>query len=662
MTSFDIAAITFELNRVLQGARINNIYQINPTTILLSLHKPAKPPLTLLIESGKRIHLTAYKIKKPPSPPSLCMSLRKHLNGGFLQTIKQHEFERIISLVIKTKEGLFQLVAELFGKGNLILVDSKNFITLALTYRRMRDRNILKGKPFFYPPPSGLNPLKIQRQALTKLREQGDLEVVRGLVNTLSIGGTYAEEILLRAQLDKTLPCRNLSERHLDKIYEAIRKLALRIEKTEFEPCIVLDKDGSWIDVLSFPLFLYREAKLKPYPTFNEAIDDYFTKISAEKAIEAVAKKFREKLEAYNRVLRSQQTLLEELHLSIRTNRKIGDLIYTHLNELQTLIQRTLQKIKIKEEWKQIEEQFLQEKERGGSPAVYFDSLSPQQRIIRVKVDGEIFPLHLHLSAQENAARFYEKAKRAQRKLGGLQKAIGETEEKIRKLTHEATCIPEKIPSPRLEREKAWFEKFRWFHSSEGFLVIGGRDAITNELIIKRHMEPHDVVFHADIPGAPFVIIKTAGRKPSGLTLQEAAQFAASYSRAWREGLGAIDTYWVKPEQVSKAAPPGHFLKKGMFMIRGPRNYMRNVTLRLAVGVKKVDGEWIIIGGPPSAIKSQSAAYIEIIPGRNLSAEIAKQIRLKLVNKLAKPLSSEVSALALEEFQKVIPSGKSEIT
>ncbi|HEX69548.1 MAG TPA: fibronectin-binding domain-containing protein, partial [Candidatus Bathyarchaeota archaeon] len=67
ITSFDIAAVIAELRRIIKigKARISNIYQISPKTIILKIKNPGAQPLNLLIESGKRIHLTSYKIEKP---------------------------------------------------------------------------------------------------------------------------------------------------------------------------------------------------------------------------------------------------------------------------------------------------------------------------------------------------------------------------------------------------------------------------------------------------------------------------------------------------------------------------------------------------------------------------------------------------------------------
>ena len=72
--------------------------------------------------------------------------------------------------------------------------------------------------------------------------------------------------------------------------------------------------------------------------------------------------------------------------------------------------------------------------------------------------------------------------------------------------------------------------------SSDGFLVVGGRDADTNEEIFKKYMEKRDIVFHTQAPGAPLTVVNTGGKEVPESTFQEVAQFAVSYSKLWKAG------------------------------------------------------------------------------------------------------------------------------
>jgi len=654
MSSFDIAALTPEINQGIKSTWIDNIYQINSTTLLLKLRQSNQPHLFMLIEAGKRLHLTSYTLEKPKIPPSFCMALRKHLKNGEVTGFQQKDFERTVVIKVKAKEGEYKLISEFFGGGNIILVSPQNSILQALFFRKMRDRKIWRGESFQFAPSKRRNPIELNHQDLSKIKNFGRLEIVRALTKFLSIGGLYAEEILLRAQIDKNMPCENLTEQEISSIFEQLHQIISLITTGNLKPCIVFDDEKGWIDVTPIHLQKYVSFKREQYKIFNEALDDYYTKKSSRQIAGEVEKEVEKELGRQKRILQSQQKALEKLKKDAVQYKKIGEMIYLHFNELQFLLQ------KITSEKKRNQTNILKEKEAGKIPAVYFHSLEPKRQILNVTVENLNFSLNLRRSIQANASDYYERAKKAEKKLEGVKKAIGETQTSILKLKQQG-IEREKHELPAKRRKKEWYEKFRWFHSVEKFLVIGGRDASTNEILIKRHMEPHDKVFHADISGAPFVLIKTEGKIPTEQTINEATQLAASYSRAWKEGFNAIDVYWFSPQQINKRHPSGQHLKKGSFIISGTKNYVRNVPLRIAIGIKMKNGDLLVIGGPIEAIANQTNNYVEIIPGKHSSGRLAKQIQWLLAKRSPETIKNKILRIPLSEIQKFIPSGGGEI-
>lgn len=244
-------------------------------------------------------------------------------------------------------------------------------------------------------------------------------------------------------------------------------------------------------------------------------------------------------------------------------------------------------------------------------------------------------------SVSENAAVFYERAKKQKSKISGMEKAIADTEKKLENVVDDV----EDEPVLKKRRQRRWFEAFRWFNSSDGLLVLGGRDATSNEVLIKKHLEPGDLVFHANIQGAPFFVVKSSGNEPGEATVSEACQAAASYSKAWKKGMGAADVYEVAPEQVSKTPPSGEYLPKGAFMVYGEKNWHKGVPLKVAVGV--VDGQ--TIGGPVSAIKTQTRDYVEVGVGDMSQGKAAKKIKHTLKD------------ADLNDIQGFLPAGGSQV-
>lgn len=230
--------------------------------------------------------------------------------------------------------------------------------------------------------------------------------------------------------------------------------------------------------------------------------------------------------------------------------------------------------------------------------------------------------IHLEKSVEENASVYYEEAKKIRQKIEGASQTLETTKKKIKTLEKQK---PEPKKEQKEARKKHWFEKFRWFNSSEGFLVICGRDATSNELIVKKHMDINDIVLHTEAPGSPFCIIKAGNKVPTEKTINEAAVETASYSKAWKLGVSYTEVFHVKPEQVSKQAESGEYLQKGSFMIRGKKNIIKT-KLEIAIGNK--DDQ--IISGPVDAIKSQTDKYVTIIQGREKASDLAKTIKKKI--------------------------------
>ena len=234
--------------------------------------------------------------------------------------------------------------------------------------------------------------------------------------------------------------------------------------------------------------------------------------------------------------------------------------------------------------------------------------------------------IDINRSLEQNASLYFDEAKKLKKKVSGVEATIASTNKKLKK---EERKVEQEMPVEKVIRKKQWYEKFRWFISSEGFLVIGGRDATTNEIIIKKHAEKEDLVFHTDMAGSPFFVVKSLGKKIGSPTLEEAANATCSFSRAWKLGLGASDVFYVEPDQVSKEAQAGEYLAKGSFMIKGKTNYVDN-RMDVAVGIH--DGA--VMAGPFSAVSSHCKDVLIIEQGDGKPSEIAKKIRSRIGGEL----------------------------
>ena len=89
---------------------------------------------------------------------------------------------------------------------------------------------------------------------------------------------------------------------------------------------------------------------------------------------------------------------------------------------------------------------------------------------------------------------------------------------------------------------------FRRIETKNKTIIVGGKDAESNEEIIKQ-AEKGEFVFHTKNPGSPFVNIKG---KPKAGDLKFAAIFCAKYSRDWKQNKKDVEVHYFKAEDISK--------------------------------------------------------------------------------------------------------------
>ncbi len=255
--------------------------------------------------------------------------------------------------------------------------------------------------------------------------------------------------------------------------------------------------------------------------------------------------------------------------------------------------------------------------------------------------------LDITKNVNENAAIYFEKAKKLKKKTQGAMLALNESLKKLNQLEKEIEAeaadalLLEEYKEKLKDKKKEWYEKFRWFISSEGFLVIGGRDATSNEVIIKKHTETNDLVFHTDITGSPFFVVKSENKQIGDKTKEEVANATCTFSKAWKLGLYTTPVFYIKPEQISRKTKSGEYLTKGGFMIYGKTTYIDN-TIDLAVGITKKNQ---IMAGPLESIKKNCDKIIVLEQGSEKASSIAKYIKHNFGG-------------SIDDIIRVLPSGK----
>jgi hypothetical protein len=263
----------------------------------------------------------------------------------------------------------------------------------------------------------------------------------------------------------------------------------------------------------------------------------------------------------------------------------------------------------------------------------------------------------------------FARAKEMERGNASIEEASVKIRVQIEKLRSETAAIHKKVIIKE-QISKEWYERYRWFITTDGLLAIGGRDASSNSALIRKHLTEQDIIFHAEVHGSPFFIIKnavaliTAQEGKIDSSLQQVAQATISFSRAWRDGLSSADAYWVMPEQIKKGAPTGQFLPKGSFVIEGKRNYFKGVEIRLAIGIMQLNGREALVCGPEEAIKKSSIFYAVLLQGGIDPMTVAKKVKSEFV-KIADnniKVAESIKHVSLDDFIRALPAGQSRLS
>ncbi|WP_265108163.1 ribosome rescue protein RqcH [Halosolutus halophilus] len=672
LTSVDLAALVQELGTY-EGAKVDKAYLYGDDLVRLKMRDFDRGRVELVLEVGevKRAHTVAPERvpDAPGRPPQFAMMLRNRLSGADFAGVEQYEFDRILEFVFEREDGTTRIIVELFGQGNVAVTDGEYEVIDCLETVRLKSRTVVPGSRYEFPD-TRTNPLTVSREAFDREMDDSDTDVVRTLATQLNFGGLYAEELCTRAGVEKALDIDDATEDDYRRVYEAIERLALDIRNGNFDPRIYREEgeddegdgesdaaDGPVVDVTPFPLEEHAELAADPADSFLAALDDYFFELTLEDEEEPdptdQKPDFEAEIAKHRRIIDQQEGAIEGFEQQAEAQRENAELLYANYGLVDDILS-TIQEARNQDRsWAEIEERFAEGAERGIEAAEAVVDVDGSEGMVTVEIDGERIDLVAHDGVEQNADRLYTEAKRIEEKKEGALAAIEDTREdleavKRRKERWEAEDGAPgdgeddeededrdwlSLSSVPIRENEPWYDRFRWFHTSDDFLVIGGRNADQNEELVKKYLERGDKVLHTQAHGGPVTVLKATdpSEASSGdieipeTSIEEAAQFAVSYSSVWKDGRYAGDVYAVDSDQVSKTPESGEYLEKGGFAVRGDRTYYDDTPVGVAVGIQCEP--WTrVIGGPPSAIEGQAETTIEIEPGRYAQGDAAKRL------------------------------------
>ena len=675
-SNFDVFAITKELGTILPHGKIDNVYEIDGELLLLKIKTHLNEKKNLIVKNDSRLNFTNFNYPIPKYPSQYIMSLRKYLKNKIILSVNQHNFDRIIIFEISNVEGkTWKFIVELFNKGNYILLDENNIVKIAKSYSKYRDRDILANREYSFPSSRGKDFLNLSQIDFNETVSNLEDEIVRILARNINISGTISEEICLRAEVDKKRSGRDLTPLELDALFNSFKKLRNELLFGEIKAQIVFNEQDEEISVIPFGLELYKDNKVQQFNSFNEAVDVFFSKLDSNKIITPQDQAVNQKIKSQEKILTNQREYLEELKAKKKLYYEQGDFMYANFNTLNKLFNGIKEAKEKSYSLEEINTKLTSAKNEKFEDLDIFVRILPATKQLVIKIDDNEVYLDLNKTVGENANKIFSKGKKAERKLKGTIPAIQKTEENIRKLKIERESIELDIDFLVRKPQKKWYEKFRWFYSSDGFLIIGGRDASSNETIFKKYIEPNDLIFHTNFPGSPLTVLKNPENNHiPEKSIKEAANFVASYSVAWKENWGIVDVFFVFANQISKTPPTGEYLPKGSFMILGKKNIIKAAKTEIALRLDFLDikNESMsdsklfypqVLYEPLNATNNKEGKLIIVKPSKSgkTKGQIAKEIKTYFLKNSEAEMKKWVKILPIDDIINVLPKGTSKI-
>jgi predicted ribosome quality control (RQC) complex YloA/Tae2 family protein len=629
LAGIELAFLVDEISKKTSGYYVNNIYSINRDSILLKLHHPEKPDLFLVI-SSIGIWLTNIKIDQLEEN-KIVKRLRDNLLRLKITKIEQIGIERIAYLTFSGFDKEFVLICEFFGDGNILLCNKDLKILALLHSIEVRHRELHVGTTYTPPPQKGLNIFDINENNFLELRS-ASTTIVRWLGRTFGLPSKYAEEILRLAKINFDMAGKSLSDENIKDVVSAAKSLVKNIVSGNHKPIIVKTQDGFEV----YPITITAQASdYEEIPSFMEGLDKVFSKILLEKGKASKTSSLDKKIsDLQSRIDEQDRAILLVKEKSERIT-NVAKLLFTLTSSGITSISDSIATERLK----------LQNAEVVKEKGLSF-----------LKIDSEKIQIRPESSIPTIASILFDESKRQVSAIDSIESLKKKNKKELEKLKSESQTTKKGIFFTEFKK-KEWFERYRWFYTSDGLLAVGGRDSSSNSAIIRKQLTKGDKVFHAEIFGSPFFILKNTPESLPFDSLNEVAQATVCFSRAWREAMYGMSAYWINPEQVKKAAPSGQFLPKGSFVLEGHKNFIKVPSLRLAVGILYGDDHYMIMCGPPEPVKKICICYAIIEPGDSDMTDIAKKLRLEFI-KLHEEIAKQFT---IDDFVRVLPAGKSHI-
>ncbi|MBN1429619.1 MAG: NFACT family protein [Anaerolineae bacterium] len=548
--SVTIAALADELKSALIDGRVQDVVAPDDLSVGFEIYAGHHRHYLLINAAAKsaRCHLVPEKLRRGVEHPSpLLLRLKKVIEGARLVGIEQPPWERIIALDFSGEIGDTRLIAELMDQRSNIILTLEGEIMDCL--RRIgpgenRVRTIMPGKPYV-PPPSqqkDLPDMLTPGLVTAFLAQAGDRPAWRVLVERIAgISPLLAREIIYRSCEDAEAPAFDLSGKI---VHDALKTLMDDVAAHRWQPCVVpAEEEGGY---RAFAAYALTHRTYTPIDGISAAMAAYFGAPVKDQAYAAGKKPLQAQIEAADKRIQRKLAALEREEATaedIEMLRKQGELLLAYGPTIRS------------------GQNFFQAQYEPGGP------------LLSIEIDPTLTPV-------ENANRCFERYDKAKRAAADVPKLREAAEQEAAYLAQMATDLdlaeswPE-IDAVREQLQQAGYwqgEKargpksgkpgIRRITTADGFVILVGRNAEQNHVLVTEKSKPGDLWVHARGRPGSHVIIRNDGRPIPEEVIRRAAELAALYSAGRGEAAVEVDVTDRRYVRPIKGGRPGQVTYK----------------------------------------------------------------------------------------------------
>lgn len=345
LSSIEIKYLVDELQYLL-GSRVENIYHPDKKELLIVFHSSSAGKQMLRAVLPGFLWVTEAKQDMPERISGFCALLRKYLDRAVASKITQLGSERIVELEFEGREGKYSLILELFSKGNAVFCQ-KGEILMPLELQEWKDRAVKKGEKYV-PPSREHSAFELSLPEFKRILSESKETVSKAMATSVGLGGTFAEEACLRADVDKKK--KKLENSEIKNLHEVL----INLLQQKIEPNAVFD-DNRVIDIVPFKMQLYSEYRQESFKTYSQALDSVLSKGIGEEKLVRVEEQFKKQIERVDKKIEMQEENLKEIYEKIKEEQRKGELVYEKYQELQKLLS-IVKEMREKHSWQELKE------------------------------------------------------------------------------------------------------------------------------------------------------------------------------------------------------------------------------------------------------------------------------------------------------------------